>query len=144
MEDRFFKTSVINRHGRSNKVFSALLKKGGYAEEYRSLLFCPFHDNYNTPACKYYMDDSSESIYCFSEGKSYRLSDYYEKILGLNLDMVFDRIWESLSEEEKATYKDLYGEYSYQVEVANLADYGKFRIGAINYSELLDKISENW
>ena len=40
--------------------------------------------------------------------------------------------------------KDLYGEYSYQVEVANLADYGKFRIGAINYSELLDKISENW
>lgn len=38
-----------------------------------SQCFCPFHDNTSTPAAKFF--DSSNSMHCFAEGRTYRTYD---------------------------------------------------------------------
>lgn len=46
-------------------------------------IFCPFHDNYNSPAAKMYFDDKRNIpiIHCFKEGRNFTTFDFVEKIL---------------------------------------------------------------
>lgn len=48
-----------------------------------SSIFCPFHDNYNTPAAKAYWDEDRDIvvIWCFTEQKRFTTYDYINKIL---------------------------------------------------------------
>ena len=130
--------SVINRHGRKHNMLYELLRRDNNEPRSSGVIYCPFHENTNTPAARYHNDIDGEKIYCFTEGRLYSLSDYYKTILGLNIELIFNRIWNVLSDEEKEEYKKLYGDYSYNVEIDNLLLYGNFRVGKINYNELLD------
>ncbi len=137
MENREFKVNVINAYGRKYRILWNILKKDGNTPKNSGLIFCPFHDNYNTPAAKYYLDNNAENIWCFSEHRMYDLSAYYEKLLGLNLDTVFSEIWSNLSETDKQGLTDLFGEYDIEVKPEDLPIYERFKNQQINYKELL-------
>ena len=72
-----------------------------YAEEKISSVgacFCPFHDNENTPAAKFY--PGSNLLWCFAEQRLYTVYDLLE-VYGLNPVDVFNRLWGSYSEEKR-------------------------------------------
>lgn len=141
MENRFFKKSVINAYGRKYKLFENILRKDGNTPKSSGLIFCPFHDNYETPAAKYYLDDNAENIWCFAENKMYSLSDYYEKLLGVDLDLIFDQIWNNISDSERDYYTSNFGNYTYEeVTPDDLLKYGKFKTGQITYKQLLEEL----
>lgn len=58
-------------------------------EKVHGKIYCPFHDNQNTPAAKYFED--SNELYCFAEQKKYRVVDAMEK-LGYTVEDVRARI----------------------------------------------------
>ncbi|MBO7615090.1 MAG: hypothetical protein J6T15_05280 [Bacilli bacterium] len=136
MNETLFKQNVVNQYGRDRKILQELLKRSGNLPKQNGLLFCPFHDNFNTPAAKYYEDDNAEHIWCFSENKMYSLADYYTKIMGVSLEEVFSSIWNSLSDGERQSYIDLYGEFSYEIVVDDLDLYMMFKEKKIDYLEL--------
>lgn len=145
MEDRLFKIRVINYYGGKYNLLYNLLKKAGYIQGNKSNIFCPFHDNYNTPSAKYYKDEDKEAIWCFSEGRGYNLNNYYELVMGANLDDIFNKLWNDLSENEKQFYKDMFGEYNPMEQETPPNDidlYEKFKMGYINYRELLVEITK--
>ena len=46
------------------------------------VMYCPFHDNQNTPAAHLYKEkDGSYTIYCFSENKVFTNTDLYKNYL---------------------------------------------------------------
>ena len=136
--DRVFKRKVINLYGRNHKLLLDLLKKTKNTPRGSGLIFCPFHDNVNTPAAKYFDDPDGERIYCFSEGRGYDLSDYYYKVMGLNLDTLFQQVWNSLSENEKEEYIGFFGEYKgADEEPDDIEIYTRFKNKEITYKEML-------
>lgn len=74
-------------------------------------MFCPFHDDESSgkPSAKYY--EQSDTLYCYSEGKSYT-AYHAMKLIGINTDKVFMDIWRSLSYDGRQAYLDKYGENS--------------------------------
>lgn len=46
-------------------------------------IFCPFHDNYNSPAAKMYYDEKRgiQVIHCFKEGRNFTPFDFVERVL---------------------------------------------------------------
>ena len=145
MNDKRFKMRVVDYYGNKYNLFFNLLKKSGYIHRSNANLYCPFHDNYNTPSAKYYKDEDKESIWCFSEGRGYTLSNYYELVLGVNIDTIFDQVWNNISEDERQFYLDLYGNYvPSEVDIIpdDIEIYEKFKNGLINYKELLVEITK--
>ncbi len=138
--DWAFKRKVINYYGKKYRLLWDLLKKSHNTPRNSGLLFCPFHDNYETPAAKYYEDPDAERIWCFAENRFYDLSDYYYKLLGLNLDKLFDQIWCSISDNDKEEFSSIFGEYTYNVEPDDIDKYNKFKNKEINYKELLKEL----
>lgn len=106
-----FMKYVINRTVPFSKVLSYLDMNSEYGT-----IFCPFHENVNTPAARLYRDEDGDTIYCFSEQKLYRPADAITKgLIDTKIDRVFDRVWSKLSdaikkglmlEFEKPTYKE--------------------------------------
>ena len=43
--------------------------------------FCPFHDNFQSPAAKFYEDGDRQVLWCFSEHRRYTPYDYVNLIL---------------------------------------------------------------
>ena len=145
MNDRLFKIRVVDHYGGKYNLLYNLLKRAGNIQRSNANLFCPFHDNYNTPSAKYYKDDDKESIWCFSEGRGYTLSNYYELILGTKIDVIFNQIWDTISEDDKQYYIDMFGEYKpNEIEVIpdDIELYEKFKTGSIGYKELLVEITK--
>ena len=145
MDDRLFKIRVVNYYGGKYNLLYNLLKKAGYIHGSKSNIFCPFHDNFNTPSAKYYKDEDKEAVWCFSEGRGYNLSNYYEQVLGTSVDIIFEQIWSTISDDEKQFYKDMFGEYNPMEMEAPPDDielYEKFKMGYINYKELLVEITK--
>lgn len=133
---------VINKYGRDRDTFYNLFKKDGNTPKHSGLVFCPFHDNFKTPAAKFYKDEDAEKLWCFSENRMYSLSDYIEKILGADLNYTFSQIWESLSDSEKEEYTNLFGNFEYNVKVEDLDLYSSFRSGNLTFSQLLEEITK--
>ena len=71
---------VINR----NFTFADLSKRFIGVDSSTGNIFCPFHENHDTPAAKMYWDDTREIwiLHCFGEcHRNYTAYDYVEKIL---------------------------------------------------------------
>lgn len=52
-----------------------------YVEMSFGNIFCPFHDNHNTPSARIYTDDDGVSrIFCYSEQKMYSVYDYIKLV----------------------------------------------------------------
>ena len=68
---------------------------------------CPFHDNENTEAAKFYSE--SNTLWCFSEGMLYTV---YDLLVEFNIDPidVFYSLWDSYSDDKKEAIKKLAGQ----------------------------------
>ena len=71
-------------------------------------MFCPFHDNTDTPAAHLYKEeDGSYKIYCYSEDRVYSNADLYKNYLPeIDLLDLATLLYANLPEEEKAKMSD--------------------------------------
>ena len=132
MVDKRFKKFVIDYHGNLPKI----LKDMDIRPQQGGLMFCPMHDNYNTPAAKLFKDKTGWHFYCFSENRQFGTYDVYKDCFSLNMDKVFDSLWSQLSESDKNQMYDIFGEFDDESPVENLDVYQAFRQKRINYSQL--------
>jgi len=107
--------------------------------------FCPFHDNEDTPAAKIYAGPKGESLFCFSEGKTYRAHDVIRTFYGTPTVKIFNKVWGKLNDKSKNTLKAEFG-MGYQDEdpvwdnVVKISE--DFKKGKLTYKELLIKIEK--
>ena len=132
MNDRQFKIFVINYYGNLPKI----LKDLEVESHTGGLMYCPMHDNYNTPAAKLFKDSTGWHFYCFTENKQFGTYDVYKDIYNLNMETVFNNLWSNLSESERTQMKDIFGEFDENTPVENIEIYQNFRYKNINYDQL--------
>lgn len=75
---------VIKEVVNNNFTFADLSHKYVNVDSSTGNIYCPFHENHETPAAKMYWDDEREIwvLHCFGEcHRSYTAYDYVEKIL---------------------------------------------------------------
>ena len=75
LEDDKFVNYIINRFIPFKMIYKML------DEDYndRGSNMCIFHDNSNTPAARIYHNDNGDSLYCYSEQRSYRPCHAFRK-----------------------------------------------------------------
>lgn len=72
-----------------------------------SACFCPFHDNTNTKAAKFYKEEHNEHIFCFAEATQYKPHHLLTKgIVPFTVNHVFSAIWNNLSDDEKSIFSE--------------------------------------
>ena len=99
------KMEVINKHFNLGR----LLRNLGM-DTSSSNMYCPFHDDESTgkPSAKYH--ENTDLLYCFSENKMYSAYHAIKFLYNKDINKVFQKIWFSLSEEERHEYMDKYNE----------------------------------
>lgn len=72
-------------------------------------MYCPFHDDEFTgkQSAKFFYDD--DTMYCFSENKSYTAYHVLKYIYGLDMKKKFLEAWKGLSEHEREILMRDYG-----------------------------------
>lgn len=63
--------------------------------------FCPFHENYHTPAASIYEDEKSQTLYCFTERKLYNVVDVFKNLMHYDVYQLGEGLWKSMSKEEQ-------------------------------------------
>lgn len=91
--------------------FPVMLEQAGLeGYRYNGKVYCPFHDNFDTPSAKLYQDDIGDCIYCFSERILYRPADVIsKKLLNKSVIKIANKVWEQLSEMEQSEIEGLFG-----------------------------------
>ena len=134
INDKKFVRFVINKYLPIHKLFEMIEQRWSY--DYN--VFCPFHDNHDTPAARLYKD--SNTLYCFSEQKGYRPSDFIEKeLINARLESVFYKLWRQLDDytkEEVLNNYNLDSDYQSTEFKEALPQLEKFKTGEITLSEL--------
>lgn len=108
------------------------------------LFFCPMHDNYNTPAAKFFKDENGDHFFCFAEHRQYGAYDVYKNIMNCNMNQVFNEIWNNLTDTEKRDLESRFGEYDSDKPVENLDVYIQFKNNQISYQELIDVLDQRY
>lgn len=75
LEDNKFVDYVINRFLPFEIIYKMLDMNYNHGKN----VMCCFHDNSNTPSARIYHNDNGDSLYCYSEGKSYKPSQAFRK-----------------------------------------------------------------
>ena len=136
VSDVKFVKFVINRCMPIHKFYELLDMQWSYDHN----VFCPFHDNSNTPSARLYKNaDGSTTLWCFSEQKMYRPSDFITKeLVNLRLESVFYKLWRQLPQDYKDSLLNNYNldsDYIPQQWKDALPELEKFKQGKINISE---------
>ena len=138
--DRDFMYYVIDK-----KIpFPLILEKAGYENQnYHGNVYCPFHDNTDTPAGRIYKDDDGDRLYCYGEcRRQYRPSDAIKKgLMDIRLGKVFHRIWNKLPEGEKDRLRNEFGQpkedFLSDDFKSVIEDMKDFKRGWVDYREYL-------
>ena len=138
MNSKLFKMFVINYYGNLPKVLENIDIK----VQHNGLMFCPMHDNYNTPAAKIFKDQTGWHFFCFNEQKQFGTYDVYKEVYNLNMDYVFNDLWSKLSKSEQSQMYDIFGEFDNNTELENIDTYKKFRVGVSNYQQLKQELEK--
>lgn len=121
-----------------------------------STMYCPFHDDDVTgkPSAKFHRD--TDTLYCFSENKVYTAYHALKILYGQNVNTIFNRIWKTLTKEERLDYIGKYDDGNSAVVVSD-SDWeyydknilSRFRNGNVSFSQyknalyhVLEKIQE--
>lgn len=72
---------------------------GNFSVTTTANIFCPFHDNYNTPSARFYETDDTGKyvLWCFSERRFYTPYDYVNLIM-VNYRRQYPDVWAFLEE----------------------------------------------
>lgn len=92
--------------------FPVVLAQAGYENyTYQGKVFCPFHENFETPAAKLYNDgDKGDTLFCFSEQRIYRPSDVFRrKLTEKSFVKVFFKLWNQLDDSKRQKLAEDYG-----------------------------------
>lgn len=122
--------------------FPTILAAAGVEVDYGSV-YCPFHDNTDTPAARLYSnEDKGDTLYCWAEQRVYRPSDVLtKKLLPASLDTIFERVWKRLPAVSRVTLMDSYERPATDisdVEVNSLLEkLAGFRAGEYSLQKLL-------
>lgn len=104
-----------------------------------STCFCPFHDNTNTKAAKFYCEEHNEHIFCFAEGKQYKPHHLLTKeIVPFTVNHVFSAIWPNLSEDEKNIFAEDLQYHQVGIDFSPL--YDKYKKCKLSYFDLLSSL----
>lgn len=134
-----FERYVINYYGNLPNI----LKQLGNKPQTNGTMYCPMHDNTNTPAAKLYKDKDGYKFWCFNENKMYATYDIYKDIYHYNMKQVFNTLWSNLSEEDKKVMQDMFGERDENNDEINNEDlFIKFYNKEIDYNNLILEISK--
>lgn len=123
----------------------ALLNHLGIEVKPNGVMYCPFHDNQNTPSAHLYREkDGSYTIYCFSENRVFSNVDLYRNYLpDINLEELAKLLFSRLSEEQQ-------NELTSNNQVTTLVNsltyidaLEKFKFSKITFSELLTEINKS-
>lgn len=66
--------------------------------------FCPFHENTETPSAAIYDNEGSESLYCFSEKRQYKVTDALEKLFNYDVYALGMALWNKMSDLDKKRF----------------------------------------
>lgn len=118
-----------------NKMLDArtILNSNGYSIPLSGNVKCPFHENFDTPAAKYYSD--THSIYCFAEHRNFYAVDALQ-LIGANPKEVFKNMWESYSEAKQQDLLDNLDTTTYETKVLFKESLAGFKAGVFSYSDL--------
>ena len=131
------KVDVINHYF---KLSDLLREYGCYIDG--STMYCPFHDDDITgkPSAKYHSD--TDLLYCFSENKVYSSYHALKILFGKDVNLIFKKIWSTLSKEERLSY---IGKHDEKVKDVVVEDTGweyynknvlsTFKVGKVSYEQ---------
>lgn len=108
------------------------------------LFFCPMHDNYNTPAAKYFRDENGDHFFCFAEHRQYGAYDVYKELMHCNMNKIFNDIWGILTEKEKFDLESKFGEYDLDKPVDNIEVYQAFKNQQVDYQSMLIELENRY
>ena len=115
------KVDVINKRYNLGKLL-----KGLGIDTSGSNMYCPFHPDEMTgkPSAKYHAD--TDTVYCFSENKSYSAYHAIKLLYGIDVNKVFMDIWSSMSLEERHDIMDKYEENNKEL-IAVPSEWDKYK-----------------
>lgn len=107
-----------------------------------STCFCPFHDNTNTKAAKFYREDHNEHIFCFAESKQYKPHHLLTmEIVPFTVNHVFSAIWNNLSDYEKSIFSDDLCHHEIGIDFSQY--YNSYKKCKLDYFELLNVLKNS-
>ena len=132
---------IINRYFSMAKLFDSL--DIDYREN--ANMFCPFHDNENTPSAHLYHDTEGYRLWCFSENRMYGAWNIYkEYIPNVNTNQLALRLFNALPENKQ---KEILNNVDNEQELESLPykkDLEDFKQRKINIEQLLQKIADSY
>jgi len=127
---------IINRYVSMPKLFESL----GIDYRLTGNMFCPFHQNENTPSAHLYGDETGWRLWCFSEQRMYGAYDIYKVYMPkIDTKQLAIKILEKIPENERTKLLKNAGQELEQR--ANLFEepLKKFKRHSINYNELIEQ-----
>lgn len=115
---------------------------------YNRNVYCPFHDNTDTPAAHVYHDEEGDVLFCYSERRRYKPFDFLRQLYPNyqeKFESMFQRIWMQLSDKQKEEAIQLFGEDKDFISEENreiLGKMSKFKSGRISFKEVQDLFKE--
>lgn len=107
-----------------------------------STCFCPFHENTNTKAAKFFKEDHNEHIFCFAENKQYKPHHLLTTgIVPFTVNHVFSAIWQNLSDNERSIFSSDLHYTSLDVDFTQY--YNNYKKGKLSYFELLSVLKNS-
>lgn len=107
-----------------------------------STCFCPFHENTNTKAAKFFKEDHNEHIFCFAENKQYKPHHLLTTgIVPFTVSHVFSAIWQNLSDNERSIFSSDLHYTSLDVDFTQY--YTNYKKGKLSYFELLSVLKNS-
>ena len=135
LEDNKFVDYIIDRFLPFSIVYKML---DTYCPD-RGNVMCIFHDNSNTPSARIYHNDRGDSLYCYSEGKSYKPSQAFRRgIIGHRIESIAYNILIQFTDDQINALVDEFGEGLDIKPIFSedeLSQLGKFKSNEINVQE---------
>ena len=132
---------LINRYFSMPKLFDSL----GIEYRVNANMFCPFHQNENTPSAHLYSDENGYRLWCFSENRMYGAWNIYKEFIpNINTNKLALQLFNALPEEkQKEILLNIDDEQ--ELEVLPYKDsLEKFKKKEITITELLQIIADSY
>lgn len=107
-----------------------------------STCYCPFHENTETKAAKFFAEEHNEHVYCFAEAKQFKPHHLLTRgVVSFSVNHVFSAIWQNLSDEEKNIFSSDLRYHEVGVDFSKY--YNDYKKCKLKYFELLSVLKNS-